>query len=450
MFPAGCRVLCAVSGGADSVALLGALRLLGDEWGLSALAAAHFNHRLRGAEAEEDERFVRTLCAGWGVALYTGAADVAAEAAARGAGLEETGRALRYAFLERVAAREGFDRIATGHNADDNTETMLLHLARGTGLHGLGGIPPVRGAVVRPLLTCARRDIEIFLDEQRLPHREDASNADERFARNRVRRQVIPALRGINPRLDEAAGGLAARLRADEALLTALAREQLDALRETEAGQAVRAKGVSALPRPLSARVFRLLYAEASGGRRLTAAHGEALLALCAGDSPSARLNLPGGLVARRDYEWLRMGPPSEAAPFPLRPLAPGDTAALPWLGVALTCRAVPAAGRSGPDCFYLDPAALTGGALTLRPRQPGDRLALPGKPGGRSLKRLMIDRKIPAPLRDAWPVLADGAGVAGVPGLGADRGRMAEAGEAAWELIWAEGDTAKENGLDK
>ena len=218
LLPPGCRVLCAVSGGADSMALLTALRALAPDLGIS-VAAAHFDHRLRGAESDRDRAFVADWCARHEIPLRLGHGDVRAAAAAQGRGLEETARDLRYAFLETAAADLGCDRIATAHNADDNAETVLLHLVRGTGLDGLGGIPPRRGALIRPLLGCTRAEIEAYLAAEGVPHVEDSSNADPAYARNRIRRDVMPVLRDLNPAFAATLAAALPHLRADRAYL---------------------------------------------------------------------------------------------------------------------------------------------------------------------------------------------------------------------------------------
>ena len=204
MLPAGGHVLCAVSGGADSVCLLHLLKGQAEAADFS-LTAAHFDHGLRGEDSRRDAAFVAQLCRDWGVPCVTGSGDVAVEAGRRGAGLEETARDLRYAFLEEAADAVDADVIATAHNAGDNVETLLLHLIRGSGLQGLAGIPPRRGRLVRPLLATSRAEITAYLEAHGLPHVEDASNADPAFARNKLRHQVLPLLRDLNPRLEESA-----------------------------------------------------------------------------------------------------------------------------------------------------------------------------------------------------------------------------------------------------
>ena len=198
MLPQGSTVLCALSGGADSMALLSVLEALAKPRSLT-LHAAHFNHQLRGEESQRDEDFVVQWCQKRGIPLVVGRGDVAQEAQEQGKGVEETARAMRYGFLTATAQELGADKIATAHNADDNAETLLLHLARGTGLDGLTGIPPVRGILIRPLLATPRIDIAVYLAQEEIPHVEDSSNQDTVYARNRLRQEVMPP--GSEPRL---------------------------------------------------------------------------------------------------------------------------------------------------------------------------------------------------------------------------------------------------------
>ena len=198
MLPQGSTVLCALSGGADSMALLSVLEALAKPRSLT-LHAAHFNHQLRGEESQRDEDFVVQWCQKRGIPLVVGRGDVAQEAQEQGKGVEETARAMRYGFLTATAQELGADKIATAHNADDNAETLLLHLARGTGLDGLTGIPPVRGILIRPLLATPRIDIAVYLAQEEIPHVEDSSNQDTVYARNRLRQEVMPVLRDLNP-----------------------------------------------------------------------------------------------------------------------------------------------------------------------------------------------------------------------------------------------------------
>ena len=202
-------ILCALSGGRDSVALLHFLKAHG-----CSVAAAHFDHRLRENSAA-DADFCRRLCAEWGVPFYQGEGDVAKQPG----NTEANARAARYAFLERVAAEIGAAAIATAHNADDNLETVLLHLTRGCGLNGLTGIQPRRGLLIRPMLKTPRAAIDAYVEEFHLPFVEDETNADDKFSRNRLRHQVLPVLKTINPRVVEVAGTMTDTLREDHRFL---------------------------------------------------------------------------------------------------------------------------------------------------------------------------------------------------------------------------------------
>ena len=186
----GARVLCAVSGGVDSMYLLYRMAELAAQRGF-VVGCAHFNHGLRGAESDRDEAFVRAQCEKLGVPFYAGRGDVTS---VRGMGTEAAARELRYAFLTQCAAEHGYDWIATAHTADDNAETLLLNLARGCGLRGLTGIPPQRGKYLRPMLDTTRAQAEAYLTAHAIPHVEDSTNASDAYARNRVRHHAVPAL----------------------------------------------------------------------------------------------------------------------------------------------------------------------------------------------------------------------------------------------------------------
>ena len=205
MIHPGDRVICALSGGADSVALLFAFYLLKEKLEIR-LEAAHFNHHLRGEESQRDEQFVRELCDRYDIPLHLGQAHVQPGKK----GLEAAARDARYAFLRALPGK-----IATAHTADDNAETVLLHLVRGTGLKGLGGITPVNGNVIRPMLTVTRSDVEAFLDEYYVNHIEDSSNHGDVFLRNRIRHHVMPLLTAENPQFVRNLSDMALRLRLD-------------------------------------------------------------------------------------------------------------------------------------------------------------------------------------------------------------------------------------------
>lgn len=397
MIAPGDHIICAVSGGADSVALLFALYLLKEKLEIQ-LSAAHFNHHLRGEESDRDERFVRELCQRYDIPLHVGGGEVTPGKK----GLEAAARDARYAFLRRLPGK-----IATAHTADDNAETVLLHLVRGTGLKGLGGITPVSANVIRPMLGIQRQEVEAFLAEWSLPHIEDSSNGGDAFLRNRLRHHVMPLLKEENPRLAENLSAMALRLRLDEDCLGELA----------EQASGVSVEALRKMHPALRSRALERFLKE-SGVREPEAEHIALAEALVFSDKPSAKAHFPGGVTIARRYDALEMLPPGEQ-PEPVALSCPGSLE-LPEWGVRVTC--TPAEEiRNTADTFTVCPD----GALVLRARAAGDSIRLGG--GSKSLKKLFIDQKIPAALRPRVPVIADETGVLGVYGIGVNLDRAAE-----------------------
>lgn len=422
-------VVCALSGGADSVCLSHVLTGLAPSLGVK-LECAHFNHRLRGAESDRDELFVRSWCAQRGLKLHTGSGDAAAFAEENHMGIEEAARSLRYAFLESLGDEK--TRIATAHQADDQAETLLLHLVRGSGLRGLCGIPSVRGRIIRPLLSVSRADVLAYLADNGLTYVEDSTNALPDHTRNRLRHEVMPVLRELNPSFAETAGRTVKLLRDDEAQLHALAADAVD----LRSGRAVlSAAELQRLPAPLASRA--VLSAAAHFGVRLQEAHVRAVLRLAASANPSARADLPGELEARRRYDELSVGPREPSAGF--RPIIlPFDawTVIRPlalrvfWGGRRETSKIY---GKFTTFCFKKEQIC---GNICVRPREPGDELHPAGSVCGKSLKKWMIERRIPAAERALVPVFADQCGVLAVPGIGEDRRAAALPEEADAFLI--------------
>ena len=413
------------------MALLTCLQALTGAEGFT-LMAAHYNHQLRGEESRQDEAFVRAWCSKTGVPLFVGRGDVASRAAETGQGLEETARAMRYAFLEETARTQGAV-LATAHNADDNAETLLLHLIRGTGLDGLAGIPPVRGNIIRPLLSHTRQEIEAFLAAEGVPYRTDSSNADPTYARNRIRRDVMPVLRDMNPGFSHRLSANLDYIRADRAYLESLARETVD-IRTEDGGLSLSAEQLNSLPRPLAVRGIRQTLANL-GLHQISAVHLEDILDLAARGGPSAQLSLPRGLTVRRVYDRLVFSrdASSDATLSPTVIPGPGTYDLGPW---QMDVAEAPAdlGAPQGPYHWNL----LVGAAdfpLTVRRRRTGDRLRLPGRVE-KSLKKWYIDEKIPLSLRDTLPVLTDSRGtILAAAGLGPASERTAPSGVPALSL---------------
>ena len=218
MLNSGDTVLVALSGGADSMALLNVLYSIKDEYSLT-LCAAHFNHKIRGDEADRDEKFCVEICREMGVELFVESADIPALSKQRGIGEEECGRQERYAFFERV---DPDAKVATAHTLSDCEETFLFNLARGASLKGLTSIPPVRGNIIRPLISCSRDEIERYCEQNNIEFVTDSTNLQDEYTRNRIRHRAVPELKNINPSFDAAFSRCVDSLREDEELLSML------------------------------------------------------------------------------------------------------------------------------------------------------------------------------------------------------------------------------------
>ena len=394
MVEPGDTVICAISGGADSVALTFAFYLLKDQLDIR-LEAAHFNHHLRGEESDRDEAFVRSFCDRYDIPLHIGSGEVVPGKK----GLEAAARDARYAFLRSLNGK-----IATAHTADDNAETVLLHLIRGTGLKGLGGITPVHGKVIRPMLGITRQEVEAFLEEWCLSYITDSSNDTDAFLRNRIRHHVMPLLRQENPRIGENLSQMALRLRQDEEYLSSQANFETLPSVETlkQMAPAIRSRCLAE-------------FLKKNGVKEPEDIHITQTEALLYSDKPSAKVSLPGGVTIARNYDCLE-ALSNQKVPEETELTCPGETE---FAGLRVLC--TPAAEiLNTADTFTVYPE----GTLILRSRRSGDSIRLPG--GSKSLKKLFIDKKIPAAQRDQIPVLCDDAGILGVYSIGVHQDRAA------------------------
>ena len=401
MVDPGDNVVCAVSGGADSMALLWAMYLLKDKLKIH-LSAAHFNHRLRGAESDRDEAFVADFCKGYGIEFVAGSGNVVPGAK----GLEAAAREARYAFLRSLPGK-----IATAHTASDNAETVLLHLVRGTGLKGLGGVMPVNGAVIRPMLSVTREEVLAFLEEYSIPFVEDSSNEKDDFLRNRLRHHIVPWLKKENPSLSQNLSAMALRMWQDEEALNAIASEKHTA----------RVADLLALQPAIRSRVLTKLLADA-GVKEPEAAHIAALEGLLNSPKPSAKAKLPGGVTITRNYDVLEVAQRAEV--IPVQEL----TDFLSVAGYKISCEPNTRMEQTARSF-----AVVPQGKIWVRSRQEGDIIRL--NIGTKSLKKLFIDKKIPAAMRNSIPVIADDAGVLGVAGIGSNLDRLST-GENAVRIV--------------
>lgn len=433
----GQTVICAVSGGADSVAMLHVLLSVGRELQLK-IEAAHFNHHLRGAESDRDEAFVRSLCETWNVPLHIGSGDVVSRAEATGESIEEAARKLRYAFFESLGKT-----VATAHTADDNLETVLLNLLRGTSLKGLCGIPETRGQIIRPMLSATRAEIERYLEENALSHVEDSTNAENDCVRNRLRHQIVPLLKEENPSAAQSVLRMSELLSQDEAYLQGLADE---ALLRAKSGCAYRCNDLRQLPQTIRTRAIRTMLASIHAPK-LSSAHILSVDRLLFSEDPSAAVSLPGSFTAMREYGLLQIR--QEPPPASFRPvqIPLNGCVTIPELSLLVRTQRIE---KYDPNEKYFSTFLCRydmigkSNSLWIRPRATGDAMMLPG--GKRSLKKLFIDRKIPLSRRALIPVITDGSQILAVSSVGVSADYLPEAGRCAVSIVFESlGNTEKE-----
>lgn len=413
---AGHRVAAATSGGADSVAL--ALWLHAHAPRVTLAGLIHVNHHLRGAESDRDEAFCRALAARLGVPIEVVHAPIAPT---RGRSLEAAARAARYRAFTAAAARLDGSRVATAHTADDQAETVLLRLLRGTSSRGLSGIRAVRGLYVRPLLACRRTELRAWLSAAGETWCEDVTNADRAIARNRVRHDLLPVIEQIAPGAVPALARAAALAQDDEDVLQAEAIKMAASvvLQEDTSGADLDRDRLRALAPSIARRVLRNVLERVAPRSAWAAGHLEALRRLAARGEGGGRLDLPGMHAERvSNVLRLRAGAPAGATGFSYELAVPGRVA-VPEAGVEIIAAAVASNGRDAAYSLVVPPG--TRFPLTVRSRRPGDRVRLTG--GTRKVQDLMVDAKIPRSERDHVPlvVAADGQilWVIGAPGAG-------------------------------
>ncbi len=418
----GDRIIAAVSGGADSVCLLLCLHALSGSFSFQ-LSAVHIHHGIRGEEADGDAAFCEALCRELGVPFRLFCEDVPALAEQEKRSLEEAGRIVRYRDLREEAARLAGEepqrrvRIAVAHHQDDQAETVLMNLCRGTGIRGLGGMPSEQGDIIRPLLSLRRAEIEAWLAEQGQPWRQDATNLEDENTRNRIRHHLIPWLtEQVNPRSVEHIQALAVQAQElddyleqeAEKWLTGVCGVQTDRREEEAAENSAGGKKIflpaaelAVLPEALKGRILLRAMGRAAGGSRdLTARHVAAVRDLLEGPA-GRRLSLPGGVTARRDYRDLILeAADSEDGEQETSQLPPAaDFSVLVWTGR----EKIPEKRYTKWfDCDKIN------GDVFFRHRHPGDTIELKGV-GKKTVKSYMIDAKIPAERRDSLWLLTDG-----------------------------------------
>jgi len=417
MVERGDAVLVAVSGGQDSLALLHVLCDLRAQTGI-ALRVAHLDHGIRGASSAADADFVAALCAHWELPCEVGFRDVPALAAEGRVSLEQAARTARYEFLRETAAKGGCGKIAVGHTASDNAETVLLNLLRGTGLRGLRGIPAVNRELIRPLILVERGETAKYCAACGLQFREDRTNLDvESSLRNRVRLQLLPLLRAsYAPGVDGALVQLAAAAREELDWTEGLVEDAFGAVRLTGADLTLALDPLQKMPAGLRCRVLMRALEEVCGSLAgIEAAHVEALERLVMAGHTGAQASLPFEVWAQRGYNHIAMsrapGPAAGTSRWEVTLPVPGS-ALLPGGGV-MAAHVEPSPDdvkASGPCEAFLSLEAAASG-LAVRTWLEGDRMQPLGMPGSRKLQDLFVDAKVPRQERHIIPVVVDGEG---------------------------------------
>jgi len=440
MLRPGDRVGVAVSGGADSVALLLLLLELREKLGV-VLSVVHFNHKLRGKASDADEKFVAKLAAKHGLEFRSSAVYVAKKAKDERANVEDAGRRARYDYFRSLVESGVCNRIAVAHTADDQAETVLAHLFRGTGLAGLGGIHPVSGPVIRPLLGVRRNELRHFLRARKQNWREDATNRDTKRMRARIRKKLLPLLeKQFQPAIVKHLATLAELAREDEAFLDALAEARTVMLAQKKDGQVRIAVDDLSQPwkreefnaentefaekkKALSTRMVRRIVEKVKPrAGQLGANHVEAVLELARSGQSGSSISLPGGVEVRKDRDALVFqavenagGRALQSAPRKYEykiDLACGDAELrVAELGCVFRLRVIdwpPKRGETSRDGAVLDRDRLRF-PMVLRNWRPGDRLRPMGHRSAHKLKRLLNERHVNRWERDGWPVLASG-----------------------------------------
>ncbi len=426
LFIEGDTVIVAVSGGPDSLCLLHLLKELSPEFKLN-LFVAHLNHCLR-PEALQEADGVRKISSAWSLPFETRAVDIRSYKEELGISEEEAGRRARYDFLFETAQKYGASKVALGHHLDDQAETTLLNVIRGTGVDGLAGMLPKRSRdkvqLVRPLLCLRRSEIESYCLENNLKPFTDSSNLETNYTRNRLRLELIPQLQEqYNPRIREALFRLASLAADDRLFLQSLARKNYFSLARFVNRETILDKhALLALPSALRGRVLRLALQKYISAKEISNLHIRQLLDLAEYGETGRQVTLPGELSAFYSYNRVIIKPVSGHRQKKLSPVVlqiPGK-AVLPG-GYTISARIIDVSELSWPPPAYrafLDLDKISSNSLSIRPRRPGDRFYPQGAPGSKKLKSFLIDQKVPFHRRENLPLVTVGEDIIWVVGM--------------------------------
>ncbi|MFZ5646090.1 MAG: tRNA lysidine(34) synthetase TilS [Bacillota bacterium] len=427
MISPGDTVLAGVSGGADSVALLHLLNRLKEELGLK-LYAGHLNHMFRGEEAEGDARLVESLSREWDIPLVSEKFNVPEYLKNCCLSPQEGAREVRYRFFQKTAARLGANRIALGHHADDQAETILLNLFRGAGLTGLSGIPPVReGVYIRPLIEIRREQIEGYCRACGIPYRVDSSNLKTVYFRNRIRLELIPLLeKKYNPAVVKSLNRLAGIIRDEDACLDEIACKAYEEAASSRDAEKIKIslERMDCYPPAIKRRIIRIAFRELAGrGCVPTFDHIERAMEMAFSPSHQARIDLPGGVLLVKRYRFLEMITARNGfmVPFYQYDLQVPGVTFIPETGRVIAAEVLERSRINdlrrycGFDAV-LDMESLKGN-IRVRRRMEGDFFYPLGMSGKTKLKKFFIDQKVPREVRDAIPIVTCGNDIVWVAG---------------------------------
>ena len=426
-------ILLGLSGGADSSALLIMLAEYAKQVG-SRIYAAHLNHGIRGDEADRDEQFCKELCSRVGVEFFSKKLDIPSIASASGESVETAARNARYDFFYKIMKEMGIKILATAHNADDNLETLLFNIARGTGLGGLCGIPESRPmgdcVVIRPILTMEKEKIISFCENNGLSFVTDSTNADNEYTRNKIRNRIIPILKEINPNAVRNASRMTESLKDDSLCLQSMADWFVE---ELGGNYSIELEKLCGSPSSIVNRALIRLYDEITGGKSLEATHINAIKELAKKGIPHSSISLPNGIEARVENGRLCL-------------LTKGNTNFSFDAFNVLLSNGKNEITDAEVEIFLNDlnyskniykksillsiESDTIDGALVARSRAPGDKILLGGM--HKSVKKLYNEKKIPLDLRSRIPIICDKSGIIAIPFIGIRDGARAKQSSTA------------------
>ncbi|KIL52471.1 tRNA lysidine(34) synthetase TilS [Jeotgalibacillus campisalis] len=444
LFEDGDKVIAAVSGGPDSMALLH--YLLHHAKKQINIEVAHVDHMLRGAGSEQDAIFVETYCRKQGVPYHHASLNVKKKMETDGIGIQEAARAVRYAYLKEIMVETRASKLVLGHHGDDQAETVLFRLVRGSTMKGRAGILAKRtfagGFLVRPLLALTKEEIEQYCEHYHINYRQDPSNATDSYTRNRIRHHIIPLLKEENPSLNEQIKRYTEEVREDEDWLLQQAEDQLQKriIEQNDQLIKIERKNWCKEAPPLQRRMIHLIlsYLYAKVPTSLSSAHTASVRKLIEQKHPSGELHLPKGLLVQRSYSTVAFHfvQSAQALPYSFR-LDQNEAIDLPVGGKVIAREGLVEDLDESIDFCWFDSTGVEW-PLTVRTKKDGDRIHLKGLNGSKKIKKVFIDEKIPLDLRGQWPIVTDASGrVLWIPGLRTAQGVEKPAdGNRAFTLI--------------